>query len=96
MTVPQPYVIPVHPEGMLAVTLAYPNGHRMVNAISCRYVPATVPVQGQPTRVVAIEVVHDPAMPIPLAPYHCNPSILERIVLPASALQNVRPYQPPT
>jgi hypothetical protein len=87
------YVVSVRPEGMLTVTLAYPGEDRIYNAISCRYIPATVPIQGQPHRVVAIEVVHDPATPNPTVAYHRNPDLFERIVLPASALKSVRPYQ---
>ena len=93
MTAPSPYVIPVHPDGMMTVTLVTPDGPLMVHAISCRYVPATVHVP-QPHRVVAVEVIHDPNNPIPLQPYHCDPNLLARMVVPANALQSVRPYLP--
>jgi hypothetical protein len=92
MTAPASYELAVHPEAMLRVTLSYPSGDRIVNAISCRYVPATVTAQQQARRVVAIEVLHDPSNPNPAQAYFCNPGTLERIVLPSQALREVRPY----
>lgn len=79
-------------ERMVTVTLAYPSENRIVHAVSCRYVPQTVELDGRQRRVMAIEVVHDPATPNPCAPYSCDPSRLERVLLPASALKTVRPY----
>ncbi len=92
MTGPQPYELAVHPSGMLTVTLTYPDGPRIVNAISCRYIPTTVQIQGQARRVVAVEVLHDSMNPMPAQPYYCNPALLEKIVLPSQSLQLVRPY----
>jgi hypothetical protein len=89
----QSYELAVHPGGMLTVTLSYPSGPRIVNAISCRYIPVTVQIQGQPRRVVAVEVLHDPANPMPAQPYYCNPELLEKIVLPSQSLQQVKPYE---
>ncbi|MCC6521900.1 MAG: hypothetical protein IT373_04500 [Polyangiaceae bacterium] len=74
------------------MTLSYPDGPRNFNAISCRYVPATVPIQKEMRRVVAVEVLHDPGNPNPAAPYSCNPALLEKIVLPSQALLQIRPY----
>jgi hypothetical protein len=92
MMAPQPYELAVHPDGMLTVTLVYPSGPRIVNAVSCRYIPVTVLGQQQHRKVVAIEVLHDPANPTPAQPYYCNPALLEKIVLPSQSLQHVRPY----
>ena len=92
MIAPQPYELAVHPNGMLTVTLSYPTGPRIVNAISCRYIPATVQIHGQPRRVVAVEVLHDPTNPTPAQPYYCNPALLEKIVLPSQSLQLMKPY----
>lgn len=92
MIAQDPYVMAVHPDAMVTVTLSYPSGPRVVNAISCRYIPVTVQVQQQHHRVVAVEVLHDPMNPTPAQPYYCNPNQLEQIVLPSQALQQVRPY----
>jgi len=92
MNAQDPSVMAVHPEGMVTVTLSYPSGPRIVNAISCRYIQVTVQVQQRHQQVVAVEVLHDPANPTPAQPYYCNPDRLEQIVLPSQALQQVRPY----
>jgi hypothetical protein len=90
---PQPYELAVHPSGMVTVTLSYPSGPRILNAISCRYIPVTVQIQGHPRRFVAVEVLHDPANPTPAQPYYCNPALLEKVVLPSQSLQHLRPYE---
>lgn len=89
--------IAVDPSSMLTVTLSYPahpTGERIVNAISCRYVPVTIEIRGQPRRVVAVEVIHDPNIPMPPAPYVLNAAFAERLLLPASSLRLVQPYAP--
>jgi hypothetical protein len=91
--------IVVDPSAMLTVVLDTPGGQRVVNAVNCRYVPATVQARRQtlqePQRVVAVEVIHDPAVPIPIQPYPCNPNLLTIELFPANALRHVRPYEPP-
>jgi hypothetical protein len=91
-----PNIVAVHPERMLTVTLQYPGYVVQVNAISCRYIPATVQVMQQviqqQQRVVAIEVIRDPMNQIPMQPYQVPANLLEVIVLPANALLQVRPY----
>jgi len=89
-------LINVDPATMLTVALLYPSGPRVVNANSCRYVPVTVQIQGEARRAIAIEVIHDPANPIPLSSYAFNAALAERIVLPASSLQRVQPYVVPS
>jgi len=89
---PRPYDLGVDPGAMLRITLTYPSGLRIVNAISCRYVPATVQAGQMMHKVVAVEVLHDPANPNPSGPYFANAALLEKIVLPANALTDLRPY----
>ncbi len=92
MTVPAQPLMAIHPEGMLTVTVQMDNGPLRFNVVSCRYLPATVQSPQATHRVVAIEVLHDPANPTPLVPYYCNPASLTRLVVPAGALLEVRPY----
>jgi len=92
MMATQPYELGVDPSAMLRVTLMYPSGPKIVNAISCRYIPATVQGGQQVHKVVAVEVLHDPTNPNPAGPYFANPALLEKIVLPANALTDLRPY----
>ncbi len=96
MNVPPPNLFTVHPEAMLTVMLQYPGYVLPVNAIACRFIPATIPVAQQPApvfqRVVAVEVIRDPMNPTPMQPYQTNANLLEVIVLPANALLTVRPY----
>lgn len=96
MIAPAP-VVNVDPASMVTVTLAYPglpDGERVVNAISCRYVSVTVDIGGQPRRVVAVEIVHDPMNPVPIAPYVFNTAYAERMVLPAASLRLIQPFAP--
>jgi hypothetical protein len=92
MMAAQPYELGVDPSTMLRVTLTYPTGPRVVIAISCRYVPVSVQAGQQVHKVVAVEVLHDPTNPTPGGPYFANPALLEKIVLPANALTDLRPY----
>ncbi len=91
--VSQGYELAVHPSGMLTVTLSYPDGPQIFNAISCRYIPATVQIQGQPRRVVAVEVLYDPRNQMPAQPYVCNTALLTKIVLPSQSLLQIKPYE---
>lgn len=89
-------LVTVYPATMLTVVLQYPTQQLQVNAISCRYLPATVQTMQQgvpaPQRVVAVEVISDPGTPNPVQPYQCYSNQLQAIVLPANALLQVRPY----
>jgi hypothetical protein len=90
-------IVSVDPAVMVTVTLAYPGvatGERTVNAILCRYIAVMAEVAGQPQRVIAVEIVHDPINPVPIAPYLFNSAYAERIVLPASSVRLIQPYAP--
>ena len=89
----QGYELAVHPSAMLTVTLSYPSGPQIYNAISCRYIPATVQIQGQLRRVVAIEVLYDSQNQLPARPYVCNAALLTKIVLPSQSLLQIKPYE---
>lgn len=81
----------VDPSAMLTLVLDAPGGPRIVNAITCRYVPATVQVV-PPHRVVAVEVIHDAYNPNPMYAYCCNAYALMRELFTPGALRHVSPY----
>ena len=69
------YEVLVDPERLLIVRFVHPENRveQRVVALTCAYVPATG-VDGR-TRI-AIEIVVDPAMQNPGAPYYCDPERL--------------------
>jgi hypothetical protein len=85
-------MIVVDPSAMLTLVIDTPNGQRGINAINCRYVPASLNPQ---VRVVAVEVIHDGNNPMPMQPYYCDPGLLTTELFPATALRHVRPYPAP-
>jgi hypothetical protein len=62
---------------------------REVLAVWCRYVAAHDPSGRQG---VAIELAWDPAGPQPLTPYWVPAHALERVLLPPSRVELIRPY----
>jgi hypothetical protein len=91
--------IVVDPNAMLTVVLNLPTGPIVIHAINCRYVPVVVPVMIQtmqvPHRGVAVEVVHDPGAPNPVAAYYRDPNALLVELYPPNLLMQVSPYVPP-
>jgi hypothetical protein len=91
MNAPPGNLVTVQPERMLTVMLQYPGRVVQLNAISCRYISASLALPA-PHPVVAVEVIRDPMNQMPIEAYVCNTGMLEVIVLPANALLQVRPY----
>ena len=80
----------VDPERLVVVThVGADQAEYQTVAVFCRYSPAR---DGSGSRVIAVEVVFDPARQAPAAPYRIPVGQLQRLVLTPSQLRRVRPY----
>lgn len=81
----------IDPDRLLVVSFVDRDGTpRDVLAITCRYVTAT---DSTGASRIAVEVLHDPSTPAPVAAYRCPPGRVRRLLIPPARVHAVRPYR---